>query len=501
MAASLTFTITAPSPIVFPDVRAFIDWNDNGSYLDAGEEVTNRTLVNRGVTMERGRDQLRALAPPMAGKLDLALNNRSRDYSTENAASPLAGQLRPGHRVRITAASQGVTYPFATALLDDLVQEPAFGARSVKLPCLGTLSRLAGKVVSTAVYQGITTDVAINAILDAAGWPAAERSIQTGVTILNWWWLDKVDAFQALATLLYTEGPGAALYERGDGFLVFENRHYRILQTRCNTVQATFRDSGAGPWHGDPFGLAPNLKHVVNRAELAIKLRQARPLAPVWTLGANLILAPNTTTRLIVRATSGDPFVGAIVPVLTIDYTLIAGTVTMTLDRNSGLAVTLSVMAGAAGATLTALQLRAQLLPATTVSVANTVDTAASQSKYGIQTYAPTVWPEIDLLMAQDLANAVVNLYQEPRTSVSITVDGGATPEMLTQCLTREISDRVHVTETQTGLDADMTIEHIGHTIGPVGRIVTTFGLEKAGALIAYSIWDASNFDSAVWGF
>jgi len=484
-----------------PLINAYIAWSDSPTFGGIGDDVSARVLAERGVTMERGRDQARALAPPMAGKLDLALDNRSRDYSTENAASPRAGQLRPGHRVRVIATDRGTTYTLATAILDELVQEPAFGARSVKLPCLGTLSRLVGKVVSTAVYQGITTDVAINAILDAAGWPAAERAIQTGATILNWWWLDKVDAFQALATLLYTEGPGAALYERADGFLVFEDRHYRILQSRCNTVQATFRDSGAGPWHGDPFGLAPNLKNVVNRAELAVKLRQASPLAPVWTLGANLILAPNTTTRLIVRATSGDPFVGAVVPALTTDYTLIAGAATMTLDRTSGLAVTLSVMAGAAGVTLTALQLRAQLLPATAVSVANTVDTTASQGKYGVQTYAPTVWPEIDLLMAQDLANAVVNLYQEPRASVSITVDGGATPAMLTQCLTREVSDRVHVVETQTGLDADMTIEHIGHAIGPVGRIVTTFGLEKAGAAVPYSIWNSSNFDSAVWGF
>jgi len=498
--AILTAPDSAPPPVAFPTYRIAIDWSDNNAYTETGEDVTARVLADRGVTMERGRDQLRALAPPMAGKLDFALDNRSRDYSTENAASPLAAQLRPGHRVRVTAASQGVTYPLATALLDDLPQEPALGARSVGVPCLGMLSRLAGKSVTTAVYQGITTDVAIHAILDAVGWPAAERAIQVGATILAWWWLDGADAFGALRTLLNTEGPGAALYERGDGYLVFENRHYRILTARSNTVQATIRDSGASPWHGGPFALAPNLKNVINRAELPVKLRTPQPLAQIWALGANLILAANTTTRLIVRDADGEPFVEAIVPQLGPDYTLLAGTATLSLDRPSGRAATLTLVAGASGATITALRLRARRLVATEVRVSNTVDTSASQAKYGLRTWAEETWPEIDLLMAQDLANAIVNLYQDPRAAATITVPGDDAA-MLAQCLAREVSDRITVTEAQSGLNTEMTIERIAHAIGVRGRIVTTFGLEKAGALVPYSIFDSSNFDSAVFGF
>lgn len=484
-----------------PTVKAFINWSDSTTYTGTGEDVTARVLAERGMTMERGRDQLRALAPPMAGKLDFALDNRSRDYSTENAASPLAAQLRPGHRVRVTAtAAGGTTYTLATALLDDLPQEPALGARSVGVPCLGMLSRLAGQSVTTAVYQGITTDVAIHAILDAVGWPAAERAIQTGATILAWWWLEGVDAFQALRALLNTEGPGAALYERGDGYLVFEDRHYRILTARANTSQATIRDSGASPWHGGPFTLAPNLKNVINRAELPVKIRTPQPLAQVWALGANLILAANTTTRLIVRDAGGEPFIEAVVPQLGPDYTLLAGTVTLTLDRTSGRAATLTLVAGAGGATITALQLRARRLVATEVRVYNTVDTSASQAKYGMRTWTAETWPEIDLLMAQDLANGIVNLYQEPRASAMITVPGDDAA-MLAQCLAREVSDRITVTEAQSGLNTAMTIERIAHAIGVRGRIVTTFGLEKAGALVPYSIVGTAVVGTAVAGF
>lgn len=484
-----------------PQINAYIDWDNSGTYdLTQGADVTARVLADRGVTMERGRDQLRALAPPMAGKLDFALDNRSRDYSAKNVTSPRYAQLRPGHRVRVTATNGGTTYPLATALLDDLPQEPAFGARSVGVPCLGLLSRLAGKSVTTAVYQDITTDVAIGYLLDAAGWPASERFINLGQTLLRWWWLDDADAFGALRTLLNTEGPGAALYERADGKLAFEGRHFRVLDGRANTSQGTFRDSGAGPWHREPFALQPNLKNVINRAEIPINMRTPLALAEVWALGANLVLAPLASVPLIIRATTGDPFQGAVTPVLGTDYTLIAGTVGMALDRTSGRAATLTVTAGAAGATLTALRLRAQRLAATTVRATNTLDTSASRARYGVQTWADSVWPEIDLDQAEGLCNAIVGAYREPRASARITIEG-ADAAMLAHCLTREISDRVTVVEAQTGLNGDLYIEHIRHEIGVVGRIVTTLGLEEVVPGTQSGIWDYTAWDQATWGY
>lgn len=478
----------------------YCEWGDGGAFAGAGEDVTARVLGDRGVTMERGRDQLKELAQPMAGRLEFALDNRSRDYSTENAASPRYAALRPGHRTRVAATYAGVGYTLATCVLDDIAQEPALGTRAVRLPGLGMLSRLAGKRVTTALYTGITTDAAIGAILDAAGWPALQRAIGIGQTTFAYWWLEDVDALDALRTILNSEGPGAALYERGDGYLVFENRHYRALTPRCTASVATFADSGAGPWHREPFALDPNLKGIINRAEVAVNVRIPAAETTIWTLGATLNLAANTTVTFAVRATSGDPFIGAIAPVLTTDYTLLAGSSAITLDRTSGMTATLTITADAGGVIITGLRVRAQPLPATSVRVANTTDTSASRAKYGVRTYAEPVWPEIDINLAQELCNAVVQSYQEPRASATITVEG-ADPAMLTHCLAREISDRVTVVEAQTGLNTAMHIEHIKHEIGAVGRHVTTFGLEKATALGLPGLWDSATFDTGLWGY
>jgi len=44
-----------------------IDWNDDADYSDTGEDVSTRVLANPGIAIDRGRDQVRSLAPPMAG--------------------------------------------------------------------------------------------------------------------------------------------------------------------------------------------------------------------------------------------------------------------------------------------------------------------------------------------------------------------------------------------------------------------------------------------------
>jgi hypothetical protein len=73
-----------------------------------------------------------------------------------------------------------------------------------------------------------------------------------------------------LARIVAAEGPGATIYEDGDGVVTFHSRHYRLLTTRCTTSQATF-GTASEPKHSPPFGYEPNLKGVVNRATLVTK--------------------------------------------------------------------------------------------------------------------------------------------------------------------------------------------------------------------------------------
>lgn len=456
---------------------AEIDWSNDGDWGDTGEDVTARVRARQGVRCERGRDQLRALSPPMAGRCDFTLDNQDRDYSPGNSGGPLYGNLLPGRKVRVRTTAPSAVNLF-TGYLEDLPQHPRRTERMVDVPALGTLSRLRGVKVSTGLYSNITTGAALGYLLDAAGWPGGDRTLDTGQTDMLYWWCDESDAFEMAALLLRTEGPGATLYEAGDGKIVFEDRHHRLQETRCTTSQATIRDSGAEPLMSD-FDYRPNLRDIINAAALRVVARTPEYDAVIWELGGTLSLGINQVVTLVARAS--EPFSNAVTPVGGTDYTLLTGSLaSITLSRTSGASTTLTITAGASGATLTGLQLRGTSYAGAETLVSNTVDASASIAKYGTRSYRQDIWPEVSPGFAYDTCNVLVQRYSEPRATVRVTLNG-AQSARLTQMLTREISDRVTVVEAQTGLNNDCFIEHIRHEVALAGRLHrTVFGLEVA---------------------
>lgn len=484
-----------------PRYTTAIDWDRSRTFAGPGADVTDRTLAD-GIACERGRDQARALAPPMAGQGRFALDNRSRDYAPGNPASPLAGLLYPGCLVRGAATHLGVTYPLWTGILDDLPQRPALGERRVDIPWLGTLARLRGVTVSTALYEGISTDRALAVVLDAAGWPTADRVLSAGRTIFPYWWCEAADAYEMVATIALSEGPGAALYEDARGRLVFEDRYYRLDAARAVTAQATFRDAGAGPWHVAPFAYEPGLKDVINVASLDVIRRARGPLGVVWQADGAFALGPGETLRLDAVASGGDPFVEAVAPVAGVDYTVTGGTVAgVTLGRTSGGSAPLALTAGPTGASVAGLQLRARTLVGTKLRATSTIDAAASVARYGRRDWTAAIWPELDLNVAIDHCNVIVGLYREPRPTVTITV-AAQDAASGTAVLAREISDRVRVVEAQTGLDNDLYIERIAHAIDAgSGAHLATFGLSPADATPQYLRLDSGTLGTGVLGF
>lgn len=91
-------------------VRTYIDWNGDGDTNDLLEQSTSRTRVDREFRGQRGRDQARMLAPPMAGSSAMVLDNESKDYSPENTASPIYANLVPGRSVQHEAILWNTDY-------------------------------------------------------------------------------------------------------------------------------------------------------------------------------------------------------------------------------------------------------------------------------------------------------------------------------------------------------------------------------------------------------
>lgn len=446
--------------------KIYVDWDNDGTYVDAGEEVTTRVLMmEASVTAERGRDQLRSFSPPRAGQANATLDNESKDYSTDYTLGPLYGLLLPGRRVRFDADNAGAATRIWTGVLEDLPQHPEIELKTVELVCLGRFSQLTGESspirISTALYQNVRIDECMAVVFDAVG--ITDYVLDTAKTTLAWWWLDNEDPFGALRSLLASEGPGSALYEDGQGRPVFESRHYRLLTARSATSQATFADTGTEPYRLATLNHNPGQKDVANSIALTYRARAAQALAVVWSLGSTLSLAPNEARSVTV--TSTDPFTAAVTPVNATDYTVSAGSLSsVSLDRTSGARVTITLTAGASGATVTGLQLRAQPVTVTSeVVVPQTIDVSASVAKYGTRPYNPPDEPRAefaDLNTMQDMANAIAGAYQNPRPTGTVSIEA-VTAATIAQFVAREISDRITVVDAQTGLNSGAHVEQL----------------------------------------
>ena len=368
----------------------------------------------------------------------------------------------------------------------------------------GSNSTFHGRIDEIHLVSDLLTAAEIKAMASRA--MDAPRHIDTGKTTMDYWWLDNEDAFAALNTLKATEGPGCALYEDGTGAIVFKDRHARVTDTRSTTSQTTFSSiaGAAEPLLSLPFEHDDGTADVVNDCTIDVKVRTLASLAQVWALGSTVTLAPDETRKYQARQSDSDPFSGAVAPTTGGgDYAVASGSLASvpTLDRTSGGRVTITLVGGAAGASITGLRLRAQSLDVSSiVPIAATAVVAASQARYGVRSYPLAIRAEIAVNTAQDLCNAIVGYQQDGRATAAITVKGIQSASRLTAALVREVSDRVTIVNAGAGMNGAFYIESVAHRVDAPSAHTTTFACEEASAATAFLI-DTSSIDGAdlIW--
>jgi hypothetical protein len=476
--------------------RLQIDWQGNGFGDVTNDDVTARTLDQRTpVVVKYGRNQARQFAPIDPGEMNFELNNVSRDYSPENTSSPIAGYVTPGRRAQLQATVGTTVTTLYTGYIDDLDIRPGINDRSVPAACIDALGSFRGVTISTQLYQGIRTGDAIGYVLDAIGWSADARDLDPGVSFLPYWWLDQADAFDALLELVDSDGPAALITVDSQGRIVFRDRHHRLTRAASLTSQATWRSSGTEPCISDPVVYDAGWKEVVNSVSTEVPLRTIDPLpSQVWSSQGLITIANGTSLNITARGSSA--FINALTPVQDTDYTLVSGTVTMGLSRTSGQSTVITVTA-TSDAIVQDLALRANAIQSTSVTV--TVEDPVSIYRHGRKSLADgrlPVWA--NLFDAQAILQLIVAKRGERLPSLQVTMRGAGSAARLAECITRNLSDRIHLTESLTGLDADCFIEQIQHSITQGGiEHVTTFGVEKIPPVVATPF----TFDLAGAGF
>lgn len=228
------------------------------------------TYVRSCDTVRPSSDETGRYSP---GSATIVLDNRDGRFTPANLSGPYVSagvsQVLPEIGVRLKATWSSVDYNLFCGIVEDWQDEfPEFGYDAVTV--LTVVDRLAqvaqwnGSEV-TAVGGSERSGARVGRILDAAGFSASFRSLDTGDEQLQETTLDG-NGLDQLHDVVDSEG-GALWYEPqavgADGGVRFIARGTRATATRHTTAQATF--SAAGTGFRDP---------VMSSARLGI-LRQA----------------------------------------------------------------------------------------------------------------------------------------------------------------------------------------------------------------------------------
>jgi hypothetical protein len=451
-----------------------IDWANDGTFTGVGDDVTSRALEASGLSMTYGRDQVRELSPMVAGSADLGLDNTSRDYSPDNLASPLAGNVLPARPVRVTAFDVGTTYTLFQGFTDDYSIDPAPPVPTVAITALDAVAKLKGAQVTTELYSGIRTGTAIGYVLDALGWPAELRDLDPGATTVRWWWAEDEDAFDAVQKLVQSEGPPAMLTSDEQGRIVFRDRHHRLLTAAATTSQQTFTDESSGEPSFTAMAYDHGWSNIVNSVSVKVEELDPADTSTLWQSESNVSIGTNATLTL--NLTLDSP---AIRP--QVSYTVLSGTVTDSLTVDSGQTLTLELTAGTGGALVTDLQVTGQAVTSQR-SYTILLEDQASIDENGKRSLSYEV-PWAGFNDAAAVAQLILDASAQRRPIVTLTLVSGTevASTRLTEQFSRDLSDRVHVREPVTCVDHDFHIEQITHNVQQAGLVLETkFGMEQA---------------------
>jgi hypothetical protein len=209
-----------------------------------------------------------------AGNGSIVLSNNSRKYDPTNLSGPYvsAGEtlVLPMRQIRIRGTYNAITYGIMRAYADSWNLDwngPNWSEAEVPFTDGFKVLEANDRIAVAPVGAGENSGARISRILDSAGWPAADRDIATGNSTLQATTL----AGSALTECFLTaDSELGEFYVDGDGNMTFRNRHAMLLESRSNSVQATFGD-GPGELQYSNNGLTLSYDHetLANRAQVA----------------------------------------------------------------------------------------------------------------------------------------------------------------------------------------------------------------------------------------
>ena len=229
--------------MTLPDVTLTINFS--------GSTWTDISAYIRSIDTDRpSSDETGRFSP---GTATIVLDNRDGRFTPANLSGPYVAagvsQVLPEIGVRLTATWSSVTYNLFCGIVEDWQDEYSEAGLDA-VTVLTVVDRLAlvaawnGSAVA-AVGDGDSSGTRVGRILDAAGFSASFRSLETGDEMLQATTLDG-NGLDLLHQVVDSEG-GAVWYEPQavglDGGVRFIGRSSRVTLAAHNTAQTTFSNA------------------------------------------------------------------------------------------------------------------------------------------------------------------------------------------------------------------------------------------------------------------
>ena len=503
-------------------------FSELGSSTSLGSSWTSITdvVISEGLNLSYG---IRGSGPSdrvaSTGTMTFSLDNSASNsagllgyYSPNNANKRSGFELGIGVRLAITYA--GITYYKWRGFLTSI--EPMGGIKRDRLTnCVAVdyMDDAASSLLNQVAIQiNKRSDEVFTAVYNNLARPAPATSIGTGVSTFAYA-LDNVQdesttALSAFQTIAASEV--GFIFIKGDttqgSTLVFENRTTRQASISVATISNDMIDMTANR----------SMKELLNRINVTSYPREVDVAATtvLYKLSnANTTVLSGST--LTIDAAYTDPNQKAariggtemVTPVAITDYTMntladgtgadltASFTVTPTFGANS--AKLTIVNSSAVDGFITLLQIRGKGIYTYDATISTSQDTA-SQYLYGINTLSYDMPYQDTLTVGQSAADYFKYVYKNPLTYLrDITIDANASSTFMGYALAREISDRITVSETVTGLSAEYFINAIDFAISSNNQILATWTLApSAGATWLLGIVNSSELGSTtVFGF
>ena len=516
--------------------QLYVDWNYDNDYADSNENISSYV---QQLNWDRGRDFANNLTGnSVSGTLRAVLKNTSGIFSPFKTDGALYGNLIPGRKVSLQmgTGSFPYTFPFLftqtqwTGYLKSVVPFPDLhGGDFAVLEAIGSLGYLNQKTIKIAPQTDRNTGTAIGDILDASGWGASDRDLDTGNTTISRFTIPaKTNTIEALRMVENSEN--GFISETKDGKIKFEKRQARQVDTEATTSQATLTDASAT----DNFSFSmieqeDSIRNIFNEINVDIKNYETESDADiVWIHAETGSDSPSIPTgqKRIYRAffpqltsdtmqsiyTSADSInawttTGATTDVLANlsadgSGTNATGDLTIANVKTANFMDISLTNGNASTVFITKLQARATV----TSSLDDTQITASdstSETAFGKRVFdstAPFV-PDSEEGFRWCQYNLV--RFKDPLQILSVTIPANRNADTLGNIMTLDISDRVTLdAHTKTGLlsaDKDFFIENESHFVNNNKIHTVVYALSPVSSIGKFWVMGVSLLESETY--